>query len=278
MRIVRFRQDVKEPRYGILDSDSEIVPIEGNIFRKWKRSHRRVQFEKTHLLAPVQPPNILAIGRNYRAHAAEAGSDIPTKPVLFLKASSAVIGPDQPIVLPTMAPNEVDYEAELAIVIGRHARNVSEDDALDYVLGYTCGNDVSARDCQHRLDKQWTRGKSFDTFAPLGPWIQTELDPDACAIRCRLNGVTMQDSNTREFIFSSRYLISYLSQCMTLLPGTVIMTGTPAGVGFARKPPVFLKAGDLIEVEIEGIGTLRNSVLKEEDAETDDHSERARKV
>ena len=163
-----------------------------------------------------------------------------------------------------MAPNEVDYEAELVIVIGRRAHNISENDASQFILGYTCGNDVTARDCQ-RDDGQWTRGKSFDTFAPLGPWIETQLNPDTCNIRCRLNGRVMQDSNTKDLIFNSRQLVSYLSRCMTLLPGTVIMTGTPAGVGAARKPPVFLSNGDSIEVDIEGIGVLRNPVVNEPD-------------
>jgi 2-keto-4-pentenoate hydratase/2-oxohepta-3-ene-1,7-dioic acid hydratase in catechol pathway len=180
--------------------------------------------------------------------------------MLFIKASTALTGPDHPIILPSVAPNEVDYEAELVVVIGKRCRNVSEDHALDYVLGYTCGNDVSARDCQRQ---SLARGKSFDTFAPLGPWIETKLDPDSCAISSRLNGETMQNSNTSDLIFNVRQLISYLSNSTTLLPGTSIMTGTPSGVGFARKPPVFLKVDDVVEVEIAGIGTLRNPVLRE---------------
>jgi 2-keto-4-pentenoate hydratase/2-oxohepta-3-ene-1,7-dioic acid hydratase in catechol pathway len=148
--------------------------------------------------------------------------------------------------------------------MGKAAHNVSPEAAFNYVLGYTCANDVSARDCQIRLDKQWARGKSFDTFAPLGPWIETDLDPERAPLRSRLNGRVMQDSNTSDLIFSCRELIVYLSQCMTLLPGTVIMTGTPSGVGAARKPPVFLRPGDVIEIEVEGIGVLRNSVKAEE--------------
>lgn len=263
MRIVRFQQGQKEPSYGILESDSRIIRVEGDIFGEWERGHEKVDLESVRLLAPIQPPNVLAIGLNYRPHAIESGLEIPKAPVLFLKASTAVIGPEQPIVLPALAPDEVDYEAELVIVIGTPARNVSEDEALKCVFGYTCGNDVAARDCQLRLDAQWARAKSFDTFAPLGPWIETELEPDACRIICRLNGETMQDSNTRDLIFSTRQLVSYLSHCMTLLPGTVIMTGTPSGVGFARQPPVFLRAGDVVEVKIEGIGALRNPVIGE---------------
>jgi 2-keto-4-pentenoate hydratase/2-oxohepta-3-ene-1,7-dioic acid hydratase in catechol pathway len=263
MRIARFQVDTKPPLYGILEEENRITPVEGDIFGEWKRSRRRIATESVRLSPPVQPPNIIAIGLNYRAHAEESGAKVPSAPVVFLKAPTSVTGPQMPIVLPGMAPSEVDYEAELTIVIGRTAKHVKEDTALDYVLGYTCGNDVSARDCQLRLDVQWARGKSFDTFAPLGPWIETGLDPDSCAIRSRLNGAVMQESNTSDFIFNCRKLVSYLSHCMTLLPGTVIMTGTPSGVGFARKPPVFLKPGDIIEVEIEGIGTLRNSVVAE---------------
>jgi len=164
--------------------------------------------------------------------------------------------------LPRIAPDEVDYECELAIVIGKTARHVSPATALDYVLGYTCANDVSARDCQLRLDGgQWSRGKSFDTFAPLGPWIETDLDPDNAEIMSRVNGREMQHSNTDDLIFDCRHIVAYLSEAMTLPPGTVIMTGTPSGVGFARKPPVFLRAGDVVEIEIAGIGVLRNPVI-----------------
>lgn len=263
MRIVRFRRHRAPTSYGILESDLQITPVEGDVFGKWKRSHRRVRLETVRLLCPVQPPNILAIALNYRTHVLEAGQEIPTAPALFLKASTAIIGPDQPIVLPAMAPNEVDYEAELVIVVGKLARNVSEANALDYVLGYTCGNDVSARDCQLRLDTHIARAKSFDTFAPVGPWIETDLNPDACSIKCRLSGNTMQNANTMDLVFSARQLVSYLSRCMTLLPGTIVMTGTPAGVGYAHKPPIFLRPGDVVEVDIEGIGVLRNPVVSE---------------
>jgi 2-keto-4-pentenoate hydratase/2-oxohepta-3-ene-1,7-dioic acid hydratase in catechol pathway len=215
---------------------------------------------RTHL-PPVEPPNIFAIGRNYRAHVAETGARLPDAPLIFAKPTTALIGHEREIVLPEAAPHEVDFEAELAIVIGRPARRVTPQAALDYVLGYTCANDVSARDCQ-RLDKQWTRAKGFDTFCPLGPWLVTadELQPHRLAIRSRLNGQLMQESNTSQMIFPPAELISYLSQQFTLLPNTVVLTGTPEGVGFARQPPVFLQAGDRIEVEIEGIGTLCNVV------------------
>ena len=164
--------------------------------------------------------------------------------------------------LPDEAPDEVDYEAELVIVIGKKAKNLEIDEVSNHILGYTCGNDVSARDCQLRLDQQWARGKSFDTFCPLGPWIETELpDPDHCRVGSKLNGQIMQDSNTSDLIFGVKELVSYCSKNFTLLPGTVIMTGTPGGVGFARKPPIFLKSGDTIEIEIEGIGILSNKVV-----------------
>jgi 2-keto-4-pentenoate hydratase/2-oxohepta-3-ene-1,7-dioic acid hydratase in catechol pathway len=212
-------------------------------------------------LPPVEPPNIFAIGRNYRAHVAETGARLPAEPLIFAKPTTALLGHEGEIVLPEAAPHEVDFEAELAIVIGRVARRVTPEAALEHVLGYTCANDVSARDCQ-RLDKQWTRAKGFDTFCPLGPWLVTaeELQPDRLAIRSRLNGRVMQESDTSQMVFSCAALISYLSHQFTLLPKTVILTGTPEGVGFARQPPVYLRPGDRIEVEIEGIGTLCNVV------------------
>ena len=208
--------------------------------------------------------NVIAIGLNYRRHAAEGGHQVPEFPLVFVKLTTSVIGPGDPILLPTDAPDEVDYEAELAVVIGKTARKVSEADALKYVLGYTCANDVSARDCQVRRDKQWARAKGFDTFCPLGPCllIDPKQDPNALPIRCRLNGKVMQDSNTADMIFSVPRLISYLSHQFTLLPGTVIVTGTPEGVGVARKPPVFLRDGDTIAVEIDGIGELVNPVKR----------------
>jgi 2-keto-4-pentenoate hydratase/2-oxohepta-3-ene-1,7-dioic acid hydratase in catechol pathway len=205
---------------------------------------------------------VLCVGQNYLAHVEERGEKRPLAPILFMKATTTVIGPDEPIVIPKIAPTEIDYEAELALVIGKTARHVPENRALEYVLGYTCAHDVSARDCQ-RNDGQWVRAKSFDTFCPVGPWLETDLDPAHVRVQGRLNGQTMQDASTSLMIFSIPFLISYLSRGMTLLPGTLLLTGTPAGVGFARKPPVFLKPGDLFEVEIEGVGTLRNAVTRE---------------
>lgn len=250
-------------RHGLLEGADTLRLIRGDILGAWTPSDETVPLGQARLLAPVDPPNVIAIGLNYRKHAEESRMALPERPVVFIKATTTVCNPGDPIVLPRIAPNEVDYECELAIVIGKRARHVSEAEALDYALGYTCGNDVSARDCQNRLDVQWARGKSFDTFAPLGPWIETEMEPDNARIMTRLNGQVMQDSNTSDMIFSCRHLIAYLSANMTLLPGTVIMTGTPSGVGFARKPPVFLRQGDLVEIEIEGIGVLRNPVVAE---------------
>ena len=258
VKIVRFLKD-EQVRYGLLEGE-RIDVLNGEPFEAVRPSGVKAALGDVQLLAPVNPPNVLAIGLNYRRHALETNAAIPDCPLLFIKASTAVMGPDEPIVLPAMAPDEVDYEAELAVVIGRAARNVSTAEALSHVLGYACGNDVSARDCQKRLDRQWARAKSFDTFCPLGPWIETDLDPTNAPVRCRVNGQTMQDSNTSDMIFPCAELISYLSHCMTLLPGTVIMTGTPSGVGVARQPAVYLRPGDVVEVEIGGVGVLRNPV------------------
>ena len=261
MRIARFKTKDSIIYYGIINNN-EVSIISGNILGVWEQTGQTVNLDDIKLLAPIIPPNILAIGRNYKAHAEESGSDLPKEPPLFIKATSAINNPGDPIILPKIAPDEVDYEAELVIIIKKEARHVSEKDALDYVLGYTCGNDVSARDCQ-RNDVQWARAKSFETFAPLGPWIETELNPDNCNIYTRLNGKVMQKANTSLMIFKADYLIHYLSQCMTLLPGTVIFSGTPAGCGFAQNPPVWLKLGDEIEVEIDNIGVLKNYIIAE---------------
>lgn len=270
MRIARFRTPDGDIRTGQLVDDRHARPLVGALRAEDHESGdftaQTLRFEGrtvevAALLAPIVPPNIFAIGRNYRAHAEETGSRVPEKPLIFQKPTTALNDPGGAIVLPEPAPSEVDFEAELVIVIGRTARRVTESSAMDHVLGYTCANDVSARDCQ-RNDKQWARAKGFDTFCPLGPWIVTPdaLDPDACGIRSRLNGALMQSSNTSSMLHNCRSLVSYLSHQFTLLPGTLILTGTPEGVGFARKPPVFLKPGDRIEVEIDGIGTLANDV------------------
>ena len=211
-----------------------------------------------------RPGKVICIGLNYKDHAAESNMAVPKSPVTFSKYVTSVTGPGRPIALPAVS-SQVDYEAELAVVIGRRAKHVPIERAWDYVLGYTNLNDVSARDFQF-ADGQWQRGKSCDTFAPMGPAIVTpdEVgDPHALRIRLRLNGETMQDSSTGQLIFGIDHLIAFLSQTVTLEPGDVIATGTPPGVGFARKPPVFLKAGDVVEVEVEGLGVLSNPVAVE---------------
>ena len=262
MKIIRFIDGDGQTRLGQPQGSDQANLLDGDLFGRLTPTDRTARIEK--VLAPVDPPNIVAIGLNYRKHAKETNAPLPTAPVIFIKATTALIGHGDPIVLPKAAPHEVDYEAELAIVIGRRTRDVSEADAFDYVLGFTCANDVSARDCQMKYDVQWARAKSFDTFCPVGPVLVTpdEIDPDSVAIRSILNGQIMQDSNTNDLIFNCRHLVSYLSHQFTLLPGTVIITGTPAGVGIARDPQVFLRDGDEITIEIEGIGQLTNTVVK----------------
>lgn len=221
--------------------------------------------EQVRLKAPLlNPEKIVCLGLNYADHATESQMQLPEAPVLFSKYASALIGPEEPIVLPPTS-QEVDYEAELVVVIGKRGRYIPREAAWDYVAGYTIGHDVSARDYQLRKGGgQWMIGKTFDTFAPLGPALFTKdevPDPHNLAIRCRLNGQIMQDSNTRYLIFGIPDIIAYLSHVFTLAPGDLIFTGTPSGVGFVRQPPVFLKPGDVVEIEIEGLGILRNPVV-----------------
>ena len=262
MQIVRFISG-GQTYIGQRTSDSWAKVIEGDILDSCLVTTMQLPIEK--LLAPIVPSAILCIGLNYREHAAESGSEIPQHPVLFIKNPSALNDPGAAIELPDNS-TQVDYEAELTIIIGKTAKNVKRERALDYVFGYTCGNDVSARDWQRekaRSGGQWCRGKSFDGFCPLGPWIVTKGEipnPNKLAIRSILNGQVMQNSNTSDMIFDVPTLIESLSSTMTLSPGTVILTGTPPGVGFARKPPVFMKKGDTIRVEIEKIGVLENPV------------------
>jgi len=250
VKIVRFTQD-SEPKYGLIE-DNEVYAIEGDVFGDFERGERVGTLPEMRLLAPCEPTKIVAVGRNYAEHAAEMQSQVPTEPLVFLKPPSAVIGPGAAIVYPPIS-QRVDYEAELAVVIGRRARNVPANEALDFVLGYTCGNDVTARDLQ-RKDGQWTRSKSFDTFCPLGPWIVTGLDASDLPIESRVNGAVKQRSRTSQMIFPVAELIRHITQVMTLEPGDVILTGTPAGIG-----P--LQPGDRVEVEIEGIGVLENTVV-----------------
>jgi 2-keto-4-pentenoate hydratase/2-oxohepta-3-ene-1,7-dioic acid hydratase in catechol pathway len=232
-----------------------------------ERNIHTVRYEAaaTKLLPPIpDPPKIVCLGLNYRDHAIESGAAIPKEPILFSKYATALIGPGDAIVIPPVS-QEVDYEAELVIVVGQRGRNLRSAEAMSHVAGYTIGHDVSARDWQLKKEgKQWMVGKTFDTFAPIGPVIVTpdELpDPHRLPIRLRLNGQTMQDSNTSQMIFPVAAVLAYISQVFTIEPGDLIFTGTPPGVGFARKPPVFLKSGDVVEVEIDPIGVLKNPVV-----------------
>jgi len=268
MKLIRFCSEDNQVYWGVIDSpdDEKAFVIRGSIFEAFKVTYQKLKIKK--ILAPVTPPNILGIGMNYKRHAAETGIQLPEIPVMFLKATGALIGPGDPIFLPKIGPHQVDCEAELAVVIGKTVKNISKEEAMDVVLGYTCSNDVSARDWQIRKQKtQWTRGKSFDSFCPLGPWIVTRDEipnPHALSIQSDINGKVYQDSNTSDMIFDIPTIISNLSQSITLFSGTVILTGTPHGIGFTRIPPVFLKAGDVVSIYIEKIGMLTNPVTAEE--------------
>jgi 2-keto-4-pentenoate hydratase/2-oxohepta-3-ene-1,7-dioic acid hydratase in catechol pathway len=266
MRIIRFLDNHDVPRFGCQQPDGNTTLIEGDIFGKFQDTGQPATLRK--LLAPVTPPAVLCIGLNYRKHAEEGGKPIPEHPVLFMKMASAVQHPGSPILLPThLKSDKVDYECELAVVIGKPCKNVSRQEALDYVLGYSCANDVSARDWQAQWGGgQWCRGKTFHTFCPLGPAVVTpdEIpDPNNLRIKTLLNDEVMQDWNTNDMIFDVPTLIEFLSGSTLLAPGTVILTGTPHGVGFARKPPRFLQHGDTVTIEIESIGKLTNPVQNE---------------
>ena len=249
----------------LLEAGPELYPAIESAIQKPQAVKLAVGSAQYHAVVP-DPPKILCIGLIYRDHAIEGGKAIPTEPVLFAKFTTALIGAGEPIVLPKVS-HKVDYEAELVVVIGKRGRHIPIEKAFDYVAGYTCGHDVSARDWQFRgEEKQWIIGKTFDTFGPVGPELVTADDsphPHNLPIRLKLNGQVMQNSNTKEFIFGVPQLLAYLSQVVTLEPGDLIFTGTPPGVGGARKPPVWLKPGDVAEVEIEGIGVLRNPVVAE---------------
>lgn len=256
MRIVRFsiRDNIK---YGIL---------EGNVIRSLPNSPfahftghgssftfdgSTYNVDEARLIAPCTPSKIVGLGLNYRSHAEETKFDVPAMPLIFLKPSTAVIGPDDDIILPPLS-KRVDYEGELAVVIGKIAKNVAQEEAKDYVLGYTCINDVSERYAQ-KEDVQWTRAKGFDTFAPIGPWIETDVEPDDLKLETYLNGNLRQSVRTSDLIFGVARIISFVSSVMTLLPGDIIATGTPSGIGR-------LSSGDVVEITIENIGTLRNFV------------------
>lgn len=251
MKIARFEADGKGSKYGVLQGE-RVSEIEGDIFGKFTVTDKTHSLNEIRLLSPCSPSKIVAVGLNYRDHAEEMGSALPEEPRIFLKPGTAVIGHKDIIRYPAHMSSHVDYEGELALVIGKRARNVEENEALDYVFGYTCLNDMTARDLQAK-DIQFTRAKGFDTFAPIGPVIETEIDPGDLEISTYLNSERKQHSRTSNLIFKIPKLVSFISKVMTLLPGDVISTGTPSGV-----EPV--KSGDKVDVEIEGIGVLTNYV------------------
>ena len=267
MKIVRFVDAGGETRYGRSHEDGTTTLLEGDVFAEFRDSGQAANISK--LLAPVDPAAVLCIGLNYVRHAEEGSQGIPDRPVVFMKMPSCLCHPGDPIELPRkLRSDKVDYECELAVVIGKTCKNATRENALDYVLGYTCAHDVSARDWQLEWGGgQWCRGKTFDTFLPLGPCLVTTdeiTNPNELQIKTVLNGEVMQDWNTDDMIFDVPTLIEFLSASATLAPGTVIITGTPHGIGAARKPPVFLKNGDSVTIEIERIGALSNPVSEEQ--------------
>ncbi len=250
MQFIRYQVGSQPATYGWVLGD-KVGAVEGSLYGQYRRQEATQPLSSVRLLAPVEPSKIVCIGRNYVEHAHEHGVDVPDLPLIFLKPPSSVIGPGDKIILPSQS-QRVEHEAELVVVIGKPCRWAQAESALDYVFGYTIGLDITARDLQRR-DGQWTRGKGFDTFCPLGPWIETDLDPADALITCHVNDEMRQMASTRDMVFTVRQLIAFISSVMTLLPGDVIMTGTPAGVG-----P--LLAGDTVRATIEGIGTLQNPV------------------
>lgn len=249
MKIFRFEKNRQE-YYGIIEGDKVIV-VKGDIFGKFEKTDKIYSLKDVKVLAPCKPSKVVAVGLNYKAHIEEMGENYPETPMIFLKPSTSVIGPEDDIILPGMS-KRVDYEAELGIVIKKEAKNVDIEDAYDYILGYTCLNDVTARDLQ-KLDGQWTRAKGFDTFCPIGPVITDEINPNDVRVRSILNGETKQDSYTSNFISKPAELITFISRIMTLYPGDIIATGTPSGIEG-------MKHGDVIEIQVDGIGILRNYV------------------
>jgi 2-keto-4-pentenoate hydratase/2-oxohepta-3-ene-1,7-dioic acid hydratase in catechol pathway len=252
LRIVRYT-DGGPPSWGVLE-DQQVRSAEGQPFVDLAPSDVVGPLDKVELLAPVVPTKVMCVGRNYREHAAELGNPVPDEPLLFLKPPSSIVGPGHDVIYPELS-KRVDHEAELTVVIGRTAERVSSADAMSVVGGYTCGNDVTARDIQ-KSDGQWTRGKGFHTFCPLGPWVETDYDPSDVRVTCKVNGDVRQDGQTRDMIFDIPFLIEYITRFTRLEVGDVIMTGTPEGVG-----PV--KVGDTMSVEIEGLGSLNNAVVAE---------------
>ena len=252
MRIVRFSRQ-GDVGFGILEGET-VAAITPHPFGAFEYTGEELPADQLRLLAPVLPSKVVAIGRNYAEHARELGNEVPPEPVIFLKPSTSVVGPGDPIVRP-VGIGRVDFEGELAVILGKLVRRLAPEDAIQAVLGFTCANDVTARDLQ-RADGQWTRAKGFDTFCPLGPWIETDLDSSDLAISTLVNGEVKQQARTSQLERGVAELLAFVSRVMTLLPGDVLLTGTPAGVG-----P--LEAGDRVEVEVEGIGVLANQVVAE---------------
>lgn len=254
MRILRYQRGDEAPQFGWL-LDDKVGPIQGDIFQAFERQEADIPVGEVQLHPPVTPSKVICVARNYAAHAEEHDAEVPEVPVLFFKPPSAVIGPGAEIVIPPQA-SRVEEEAELVVVIGRKGRWIAAEDARDHILGYSIGNDVTERFYQ-RQDLLWTRGKGFDTFAPFGPWIETDLNPADAMVTCHVNGELRQMASTRDMVFSVEQLIAFASSFMTLFPGDIILTGTPEGVS-----P--LKDGDQVDISIEGIGTLENTVVKSE--------------
>jgi 2-keto-4-pentenoate hydratase/2-oxohepta-3-ene-1,7-dioic acid hydratase in catechol pathway len=253
MRIIRYQLKTDSPRYGWV-LDENVGPIEGNPFGEYRRMKADIPLEQVRLLTPCQPSKIVCVGRNYAEHAREHEAEVPKVPLIFLKPPSSVIGPGETILLPPQS-KQVEHEAELVVVIGKRGRHMTAETARDMILGYTVGNDVTARDLQ-KSDGQWTRAKGFDTFCSFGPWIDTDFDPSDALITCRVSGQPRQMASTRDMVFSVNTLIAFVSSVMTLEPGDLLFTGTPSGVGI-------LKDGDEVVCEIEGLGKLTNPVKAE---------------
>jgi 2-keto-4-pentenoate hydratase/2-oxohepta-3-ene-1,7-dioic acid hydratase in catechol pathway len=253
MRIIRYQIKSESPKYGWMLED-KVGEIEGNIFDVYKRKEAQTPLAEVHLLPPSQPTKIICVGRNYVDHAKELGNDVPKIPLIFMKPPSSIIANGETIILPPQS-KQVEHEGELVVVIGKRGRNIIAEKANDYIFGYTVGNDITARDLQ-KTDELWTRAKGFDTFCSFGPWIDTEFDPSDAVVTCRVNGQMRQMASTRDMVFNIGVLIAYISSIMTLEPGDLIFTGTPAGVGA-------LKDGDEVVVEIEGLAELSNPVKAE---------------
>lgn len=250
MRIVRYQLNDEAPKYGWL-LDEKVGEIQGDLYRQYRRREAKTPLADVKLVPPCEPTKIVCVGRNYVEHAKELGNEVPKVPLIFLKPPSSIISNGETILLPPQS-SQVEHEAELVAVIGRRGRHITAEEAKSHILGYTIGNDVTARDLQ-KTDGQWTRAKGFDTFCPFGPWIDTDFDPADAVVTCRVNGQMRQMASTRDMVFNVPTLIAYVSSVMTLEPGDLIFTGTPAGVGE-------LKNGDEVVVEIEGLGALRNPV------------------